>query len=450
MLKEFVSKNYLITILIIGVVFRLTLFFISPPNNAYDDHLEVIKIYSETFNRPAPFKCWECYQPPAYYLISGTIYKSLLFFGTANGLAWKIVQLINPLLSIGVLILFLKILLTFKLSNWQRILYFSFVAVFPRDIFTAVMIGNDYLLIFCSVAAFYYYIKFIKSKPINEKSSKKYFLLLCFFAALASLTKQHGLLLLAFPGYIVFNTFIQRKLSSHKILLSIFSLTVIISLSDEIWKLNQTGEFLVSNQHYFDYAEGQFPGDIEQIEFDTFRVFKLYKEPFITENTAASFPTEIFARSFFDYEWRFLSPKFTSAHLVGKIGYSLGIIWVLYFLLSTIFGLKNQLNKKKTDYFKLAYFVPVLIGIMFLIVPIIQTFRFPYFSSMKTMFILPGVIILLAMHSLLIKEIKFSSKGVITLSTLNLLYGILLVITIGVLLKESLAHLHGPLWNLPN
>jgi hypothetical protein len=66
-------------------------------------------------------------------------------------------------------------------------------------------------------------------------------------------------------------------------------LGALLSISDELWKFNQTGEFLVSNQHYFDYAKNQFPGSLDKVEFFSFRIFELYQEPFISERTSASF-----------------------------------------------------------------------------------------------------------------------------------------------------------------
>ena len=45
------KKNYSYVrygILLLGITFRIVLFVISPPNNGYDDHLEVIKAYSSS------------------------------------------------------------------------------------------------------------------------------------------------------------------------------------------------------------------------------------------------------------------------------------------------------------------------------------------------------------------------------------------------------------------
>jgi hypothetical protein len=140
----------------------------------------------------------------------------------------------------------------------------------------------------------------------------------------------------------------------------------LLSISDELWKFNQTGEFLVSNQHYFDYAKNQFPGSLDKVEFFSFRIFELYQEPFISESTSASFFTELFARTFYDYEWRFISPNIPWANKLGFIGYSLGLVWVFFFIM-IIFILIRNLKKIHTKlvvsplYKNNSYFIRVLI-----------------------------------------------------------------------------------------
>lgn len=92
---------------------------------------------------------------------------------------------------------------------------------------------------------------------------------------------------------------------------------------------------------------------------------------------------------------------------------------------------------------------PVIVALLFMMVPFLQTLRYPYFSSMKSMFMLSGIIILLLMIGSLIKENTLTQKIGSYLIVLNVFYGILLAISIFLFLEVSLNHLHGPLWFLP-
>jgi hypothetical protein len=330
MSKVNLYKYLIIALICLGGILRLTVFWVSPVNNSYDDHLEVIKIYSEDFNRPAPFQCWECYQPPLYYYTGAAVYNITESLGVDGLTCWKMVQFINPFLSIILLIIVYQILLLFKMPKLSIVITLSFIIILPRDIFTSAMIGNDYMLVFFAILSFYLFLKTV----FALKNGHKFWLwliLLVLTANLGSLTKQHGLLIHLFPFCIFL--MLCSKINRKKLYFAIpiLFLGALLSISEEAWKFNQTGEFLVSNQHYFDYAKNQFPGSLDKVEFFSFRIFELYQEPFISEKTSASFFTELFARTFYDYEWRFISPNIPWANTLGNIGYSLGLVWFFFY-----------------------------------------------------------------------------------------------------------------------
>ena len=449
MQKKFLT-DFQFFILFIGITLRVVLFLTSPPNNSFDDHIEVINIYANTFKQPLPSQCWECYQPPVYYYLGAVVFKVSKWITSNNLTAWKVVQLINPILSILVLILFYKILKLLIIPLSIRNLSLSFVAVLPVDLFTSSMVGNDYLLVFASIISFYY---FLLNKENSEQFNKitiKNFLHLTIFVTIAALTKQHGLLLLILPASILFKKLIEKERKTYSTFFPIFVLCVILSFSNELWKYNKTGMFMVSNQDFFDYTKDQFPGSLKKIEFTNLRLNALFREPFISEKTAASLPTEIFARTFFDYEYRFLSPKIPFANILGRIAYIIGLIWIIYIVSTIIIALKA----KEEDRFRLRLehlidFIPFVLGILFLLVPVLQTFRFPFFSSMKATFCLPGIIIMLALHSRFIQRVKLNNTLSFVFIFLNISFGILLISSIILILPLALHHLHGPLWYLP-
>jgi hypothetical protein len=450
MSKENLYKYLIIALISLGGILRLTVFWVSPVNNSYDDHLEVIKIYSEDFNRPIPSQCWECYQPPLYYYTGATVYNIAESLGVDRLTCWKMVQFINSFLSIILLIIVYKILLLFKIPKLSILVTLSFIIILPRDIFTSAMIGNDYMLVFFAILSFYLFLKTLIALKNGHKVWVLFFLLIL-TSTLGSITKQHGLLIHLFPLsiFLLLCKKPYRKKLSWAI--PILFLGALLSISEEVWKFNQTGELLVSNQHYFDYAKNQFPGSLDKVEFFSFRIFELYQEPFISERTSASFFTELFARTFYDYEWRFISPKIPWGNILGIIGYSLGLVWLLFFIIIIFSWIRNF----KTRLYKLNWYTvisktsPILLGFLFMLVPFIQTLRYPYFSSMKSMFMLSGIILLLITIGSQIKQGSLNQKIGIFMLVLNILYGIMLVVSISIYLGFSLDHLHGPLWIIP-
>jgi hypothetical protein len=450
MSKENLYKYLIVAIICLGGILRLTIFWVSPVNNSYDDHLEVIKIYSESLNRPAPFQCWECYQPPFYYYTSAVVYNITESLGVDKLYCWKMVQFINPFLSIFLLIIVYKILLLFKMPKLSILITLSFVAILPRDIFTSAMIGNDYMLVFFAILSFYLFLKTLFALS-NGHKVWFWFILLILAATLGSTTKQHGLLIHLFPISIILllcHNIYRKKLFWA---IPILILGGLLSISDELWKFNQTGELLVSNQHFFDYAKNQFPGSLDKVEFFSFRIFQLYQEPFISESTSASIFTELFARTFYDYEWRFLSPNIPWANKLGFIGYSLGLVWVFFFIMIVFILIRNL----KKGLYKISCLTlstkitPILLGFLFILVPFIQTLRYPYFSSMKSMFMLSGLILLLLTLGSQIKQGSLTQKFGIFMIVINISYGIMLTVSISMYIGISLNHLHGPLWIIP-
>ncbi len=437
-------------VFLLGTILRLTLFLVSPPNNSFDDHLEVINYYLKTNNRPSPSLCWECYQPPMYYLISAFGFKAAKYVNASTFNAWKSVQFINTILSILVLAILYKTIKRFNSRDSNAAFYLSFLAVLPIDIFTSSMIGNDYLLVFSSSACLYYYLTNIEYLEKYNSVTLKNFICLSFFVIIGSLSKQHGIILLSFPAFIVILHIIRRNKTTYTQLLPILATCIMFSISNELWTFYKTGTFLISNQHFFNYAINQFPGSVEKVEFTTFRIYSLFLHPFLSDITSASFPTEIFARTFFDYEWRFVCSKIPNANLVGRIAYFIGVVWLIYFLAITVLKYPKMVKTKiKFSMQNFTYSVPIIVAALFLFVPILQTLRFPYFSSMKTTFMLPGIIILLSMHALNNKNCRFQSKFMNGFTILNMVFGMILVVFVSKNLGSCIDNLSGPLWRFP-
>ena len=437
-------------ILLVGIILRLSLFAISPPNNSFDNHLEVIKIYANSNERPMPNDCWECYQPPIYYFIASKVLNISEKITNNNYLSWKIVQLINTILSILVLIIMYKIMTFLDLSIKSKMTYLSFLCLLPIDIFTSSMIGNDYLLTFSTVLTLYYYLKIKEYLKVQNTIPYLNLCLLSFFVIMGSNIKQHGLLLLLLPCFIVLYYIVKKSKREITVIITFIVVILILSFGEEYWKFYHTGKFLVSNQDFFDYAKNQIPGSINLVEFNTFRIVELFKNPFLSKETASSFFSELFARTFFDYEWRFLSPRITVGIFLGRFAFLIGLIWILFFGITTFIGIK-RINVKQhlLNVRSLLFICLPILGILFFLVPLIQTLRYPYYSSMKSTFILPGIFVFIIAHSLFTKQIRFPTKLNGFIIFFNFLYSTFLIFTIGYYFDIVINHLSGPIWPIP-
>src|SRR4051794_2905135 len=85
---------------IVGAALRLALFSINPPNNTYDDHLEPIAIVARDERLPSAAECWECYQPPLYYIASAAVLIGVVETGGSYWYGWRAVQFMSIVASV--------------------------------------------------------------------------------------------------------------------------------------------------------------------------------------------------------------------------------------------------------------------------------------------------------------------------------------------------------------
>jgi len=89
-----------IVIVLIGTVLRLIVWNVNPPNNAFDDHLEVIAHFARDTARPSIDACFQCYHPPLYYLFSAFVLWLTHSVTESFWVAWQMVQLESVIFSV--------------------------------------------------------------------------------------------------------------------------------------------------------------------------------------------------------------------------------------------------------------------------------------------------------------------------------------------------------------
>ncbi len=361
-----------LAIVFAGAALRLGLAAVNPPGNAFDDHLEPIARWAETLRSPAPDDCWQCYQPPFYYCAAGVTLRLLAAGGAPSPVAWKGVQLLSAVASALALVCVAGLLARLPVAPSARHLALLVVALLPRDLYTSASIGNDaWLELFAAAAA----LGFVLSA--EAPGSRSGIALLAIASVAAAWTKQSGIVVLALPAVAA----LDKRLGRAARLLLL--LAVVVGVTDEAARTARTGIPLVSNQH-FDYrarVEHQPPGRVDARTFLSFDLPDLMRWPTLSRATVGSFFTQIFARFWFDYEPRFFPP--TSA--ARRLARSLYIVGALL-LVPVLLGLGVLLRRGAPVERRL-----LLLPLGFLSAAILQTLRFPHFSSMKAVFVLPAV-----------------------------------------------------------
>jgi hypothetical protein len=432
----------------LGIGLRLTLWWVNPPNNTFDDHLEPIAYYLNEHRRPAPGACWECYQPPLYYLLAAGVYRAFFAWQHSYYAAWKAVQAINMMLSAATLVLVGQLIRRgFAQQRLIALLLLAIAVVLPRDLYAASMITNDYLLVFLATGCIWSYLRFRNRQRIADLVG------VCGLAAAAALTKQHGLILLIMPGSIFLHQFLHlgKQTVGYQVVLTILlpCLAIGIGLSDEWWKYHLTHQVLVSNQSFFDYANAQPPGSIARTDFHSLQVGALYAHPLLDKATWSSFWTVLFAGTWFDYEHRFTSAKLPNLQLVAGALYSYGLL-LFGLTLAGAASLALRAGRQR-PHLKGTIVVLTLVAVSFCLVPLVQTLRLPHFSSMKSQFILPATSLLLFAlgRSLHAVGLARAPRVAYLFVGITLVLGIVHVAYVVANLPQALGNLSGPLWQFP-
>lgn len=443
-------KHLLVVILFTGVVLRLAVFSVSPPSNSYDNHLEAVAINMEALKTPIrvdPWDCWECYQPPLYYWVaSGVAHLSSFIlndFGT-----WKLVQSLSFFASC--LTLFLTaaaLLLVLPRREHRPALYvcLTLFAVLPRAIYSSAMTTNDAFLEASVAIALVGYLTL--SRRDNQDGLG---LILIMVGTLGGCwVKQSGLILIA-PLVIlllitIFGWWKPCVTIAKESVIASLVLVLFLAGTDEAWRYSRTGIFLVSNQQYYSHAITQLPGSLSEISFLSLRIRPLLENVFMEEQTLSSFWTELVARFWFDYERRFF-PVNSITLAIGRVAYVFGgFVTFLTAIATAIFVVRKPFNAEKG--------MLLLLAAGFFATPILQTLRFPYYSSMKAVFALPGLPALLCLAGLGIASgLQLRLLALLTKITIAvaLLLGFLHIVFLVAFSSEAWLHgLSGPLWPLP-
>lgn len=148
-------------ILAAGIVLRVALTVLTPADKAYDNHVEPVQKILSTARIPDAADCWECYQPPVYYLLSAGAWSvaqwGALGLGasptTAEALGRKMLQWISCAAGVGTLVLAGRILRWSGIRGGVQAAALGLICFLPSHIRMSAMATNDALTYFFATAA---------------------------------------------------------------------------------------------------------------------------------------------------------------------------------------------------------------------------------------------------------------------------------------------------------
>jgi hypothetical protein len=130
---------------ILATFLRLLLYWVNSPDNAFDNHFMPIFLMIKDNTIPAKDACFQCYQPPVFYLISAIVGKIAVIMGANVDQIKKLLQFLPCFYGIITLVPIYLILKEVPLSDFSRLFAFGTICFLPRHIYMSAMNSNDTL-----------------------------------------------------------------------------------------------------------------------------------------------------------------------------------------------------------------------------------------------------------------------------------------------------------------
>lgn len=186
------NKEKILMAIIIGAT-ALRIFYLSYTDynlrsHDVEGHIDYIDYIVTNHSLPKTNQCWQCYQPPTYYITAALVSQFSQFINLNSHFGLQIFSLI---LSFLFLVFSVKVVRKIILNDNLQILAVSVIAFWPSGIIHSIRIGNDSLFYLFYAIGFYYLIKWY------QKENSKDFYLTSIFSFISLLIKSNGLILIS-------------------------------------------------------------------------------------------------------------------------------------------------------------------------------------------------------------------------------------------------------------
>ena len=405
----------LITIFVLGIIIRVFYLSYTPYDTRTHDvvggHIDYIKYLIQNKSLPLSTDCWECFQPPTYYIISSTVYWLAQSAGTDN--PYFYLQLLSLLFFLIFIFFGIKTISALNAERNITRITALLITFWPSGIIHSVRIGNDALLYALYAAGFYYLIKW------SQKENEKWFYLSLLFSVLSMLIKSNGFMLISIVAITFaykwirnfkqnYNSFSYVKNALIFVLLSIvgFSLALYMPIINYKNNDSKSKDFVIGNIHALNGAllVSNRPANYLKFDIKTF-INKPFMNPWSDETGRQYYWNYLLKSSLFG-EFDFGKNKNIVA--TAKLISSFFLIIAGYFLII----LSLALSRKKTTIRNVpgvlfAVFASIIIPLLILIVTRI---KHPYSAQADFRYIFPVMVPVVFLCALGLENLKNKLK----------------------------------------
>jgi len=297
-------KKLMLLLLVLAALLRLILAWVNPPMNAFDDHLEPIRMIMRAGEIPGKKACWQCYQPPLFYYSSAMIGLMATKLGLAVSYIPKLMQMLScvyGILSVWVIYLILK---RVRLSDFARLMAFGVICFLPRHIYMSAMHSNDSLTVLLVALVAY-----LLLLGIEKGFSWRTLLALSGAITGAIFTKYTAFVVLPMAlvgiALIIFKGEVASRVKQIQ-LIALAAVLPMILLGAYMYDNQRVyGESLPWNDTIMNTASIQASGE-GGVRFSDFRPWTALVAPVMVPENVGSFWTLIHGRMWFDMEPKFI------------------------------------------------------------------------------------------------------------------------------------------------
>jgi hypothetical protein len=156
------ERWWALTLLALGALERLALWWWNPPGNSFDNHFEPVFLIARDWAIPAKLACFQCYHPPVLYVVSALVVSLLSVLGFAAATVTKSLQFLNCALAIGTTVVVYAVLQRLRMSSVSRLVALALVVFLPRHLYMGAMYANDAAACFFAALSAYLVIRMVQ------------------------------------------------------------------------------------------------------------------------------------------------------------------------------------------------------------------------------------------------------------------------------------------------
>lgn len=405
------KDKILITIFILAAITRFFYLSYTPYDTRTHDvvggHLDYIKYLIEHRTVPSSTDCWECFQPPTYYVISSAVYWLAESAGVNN--PYFYLQLLSLLFFLIFLFFGIKTISTLNIERNTTRIAALLIAFWPSGIIHSVRIGNDALLYLFYAIGFYFLIKWV------QEENKKWFYLSLLFSVLSMLTKSNGFML----TFVISTVFIYKWITNRKqnngfsyiknslifvvVLLIGSSMALYMPMINYKKNDSKSKDFIIGNIHALNGALLVENKPINYLLFD-FKTF--IKKPFMnpwSDETGRQYYWNYLLKSSLFGEFS----DFGKNKNIGTIAQALSLLFTFFIVYSVImlfllFKNKKTLPEKNKKIFPII-FISIIIPLLILT---ITRMKHPFSAQADFRYIFPTIIPLSYLYAVGLENLK--------------------------------------------